>query len=180
MGPIFPFLAASLPSLFLLAPLEITLTSPLSTVFSRTLSSDRVGGVADGEMKDQTLAQGWEYYQHSPFSLMRTQQPPGATINIDRGPCPCPVTSQGCKSLMLSGHPSPWRTDWLLYGHLHFGGESKWTRFRLSPFPAIIFMTQLSLLLFYCCTDRDRCWLLLPHTHPHQTGGSCLSQLENK
>lgn len=55
MGPIFPFLAASLPSIFLLAPLEITLTSPLSILFSRTLSSDGVGGVADGGMKDQTL-----------------------------------------------------------------------------------------------------------------------------
>lgn len=38
------------------------------------------------------------------------QQHPGTTINIARGPQVCLVASQGCKSLMLSDHHSPWRT----------------------------------------------------------------------
>lgn len=105
----------------------------------------------------------------SALALMRTQQSPEPTINTDPGSLLCPFLSQERKSVMLSGHISPQRTDCL---PLCLGGGRVWATFSLSPFPAITFMAQLGLSMFCCWPDRDRYRLLLLHTHPHQRKGN--------
>lgn len=167
-GANFPFLAASLLSLFFFFGIS---WNYLDLTFKHSLLQDtelRWCGRCcwwGNERADITI----RMRILSALALMRTQQSPGTTINIDPGSLLCPVPSQDWKSVMLSGHTSPQRTDCL---PLCLGGGRVWTTFSLSTFPAITFMAQLGLSVFCCWPDRDTYGLLLPHTPPHQREGN--------